>query len=91
MEDDPKLAQLRPAKTSLGSFAFVRMKEGFIFVENGRRSQICLKWKTTSNLLKMEDDLNSFFKMDDYQIFSSKWKTTSILMKMKDRLIFLNG
>ena len=31
-------------------------------IENGKRPQKCLKWKTTSKNLKMEDDFKNFEK-----------------------------
>ena len=46
----------------------------------GRRPQYFGIWKTTSNLWKMEDDLNFFGKLRDDLNFLGKWKTTSIFV-----------
>jgi hypothetical protein len=66
------------------------MEVDFNFLENGRQPQFSLKWKTTSNLSQMEDNL-IFSKMEDnlniWQI-----KATSISNKIEDgHKIFTNG
>jgi hypothetical protein len=54
-------------------------------LENGRQSQYCGKWKTTSIFFQIEDDLNSLENGRRPQLFW-KWKTTSIIWKMEDDL-----
>ena len=54
------------------------MEDKLIFLENGRRSQFSVKWKTNLILREIEED----------QFFWAKWKTTSILRKMEDDLNF---
>ena len=47
------------------------------FFQNGRRPKKNSKWKTTSIVFKMEDDL-SFFKMEDKLNLFFKWKMTNM-------------
>jgi hypothetical protein len=46
------------------------------FFKNGRQPQCFQKWKTTSIVSKMEDDINYF----------QKWKTTPIFSKIEEYL-----
>jgi hypothetical protein len=39
------------------------MEDNLKYVKNGRRHQKFQKWKTTSKISKLEDDLNSKWKM----------------------------
>ena len=58
---------------------------------NGRRPQFYFKWKTTSILSQMEDDIN-FISIGRRPQLYFKWKTTSILFQMEDDLnLFSNG
>jgi DICT domain-containing protein len=45
------------------------MEDDLNFFLNGRRPQFFFKWKTTSILLKMEDNLNFFLMEEDLNIF----------------------
>ena len=49
-------------------------------IENGKRPQKCLKWKTTSKNLKMEDDFKKIVNGRRPQKIK-KWKTTSKVFK----------
>jgi hypothetical protein len=42
------------------------MEDDLNFFENGRRPHFFFKWKTTSIILKMEDDLIFFLMKDDH-------------------------
>ena len=48
------------------------------------------KWKMTSNLSKMKDELNFYLNGRRPQIFQ-KWKMTSNFSKMEDDLKFLKN
>ena len=55
------------------------------------QATLYLKWKTTSILSQMEDDINFISNGRRPQLYF-KWKTTSILFQMEDDLnLFSNG
>jgi hypothetical protein len=56
------------------------MEDVHNFMANGRHSQYFCKWKTTSIILQMEDDLNMFKMEDDINV-----------LKLEDKLNFLLG
>ena len=56
------------------------MEDDFNILANGRRSQYFGKWKTTSIILQMEDDID-FLKLEDTLNFYSIGKQPKFLTR----------